>query len=733
MAIDRAAKLRHAEKLLRQGQPDAAITEYLLIVEDQPRDWNTANILGDLYVRAGKTDKAVDQFIRIADGLSEDGFLSKAIALYKKVLKLKPDHEHALLQAGEIAASQGLLLDARTFLNALSERRRARGDDRGLAQVRIRLGSLDPADYPARFDAARARVLIQDIGGAVRDLKALAEELAGKGRQAEAIEGLREAAILSPEDDEIRERLLAVYLAAGDYARARECASTVEQFKGIAARLDELGLNDEALTTLREAARLDPSDGELTAYLARAFVARGDLTSAAEYLTVETAGSDPKLLLTVAEMQLCGGQLDEGVALVRRLLEEDASRRDDVAQLGWNIAEQVPEAGFIVVALAADTAVAQSDWPAAAAVFQEFVTRIPNHIPALMRLVEICVDGGLEATMYSAQAQLADAYIAAGSAAEARFIAEDLVAREPWERSNIERFRRTLVLIGEKDPDALIAERLSGQTPFTSTDLSLANDELPLFETPAAAVPASPPPPAATPKPEAPAPVSLNDPASPASPVSAMKPEGKKKGRDQFELSTNAVDFQSLMGELESPPSARARTESVEVDLSIVLDDIREPAAPADAPGKPTGDLDGVFAQLRTEASRRTALEAADEEYQRGLALHRAGKIDDCIPALQAASRAPRLRFATASLLGRIFRERGMAPQAIESFERAAEAPAPTPEEGHELLYDLADALEKTGEVARALAICMELHAEVGDYRDISSRIERLSRVQSRG
>ena len=99
---------------------------------------------------------------------------------------------------------------------------------------------------------------------------------------------------------------------------------------------------------------------------------------------------------------------------------------------------------------------------------------MPNHIPALMRLVEICVDGGLEATMYSAQAQLADAYIAAGSAAEARFIAEDLVAREPWERANIERFRRALVLLGEPDPDALIAERLSGETPFTSTDLSLA-------------------------------------------------------------------------------------------------------------------------------------------------------------------------------------------------------------------------------------------------------------------
>ena len=131
--------------------------------------------------------------------------------------------------------------------------------------------------------------------------------------------------------------------------------------------------------------------------------------------------------------------------------------------------------GFRVVELAADTAVAHEDWAGAAAVLQEFVTRVPNHIPALMRLVEICVDGGLEATMYSAQAQLADAYIAAGAATEARFIAEDLVAREPWEKSNIERFRRALVLLGEPDPDGLIASRLSGDVPFTSTDLTLGS------------------------------------------------------------------------------------------------------------------------------------------------------------------------------------------------------------------------------------------------------------------
>ena len=142
MAIDRAATLRNAEKLLRQGKLEPAIAEYLRVVEDQPRDWNTANTLGDLYVRAGQIDKAVEQFTRIADSLSDEGFLPKAGALYKKILKLKPDHEHALLQAAEIAGSQGLLADARAYLHAdhrpaaepwrqaRASRRRASGSDR---------------------------------------------------------------------------------------------------------------------------------------------------------------------------------------------------------------------------------------------------------------------------------------------------------------------------------------------------------------------------------------------------------------------------------------------------------------------------------------------------------------------------------------------------------------------------------------------------------------------------
>jgi hypothetical protein len=186
-----------------------------------------------------------------------------------------------------------------------------------------------------------------------------------------------------------------------------------------------------------------------------------------------------------------------------------------------------------------------------------------------MRLVEICIDGGLESAMYNAQAQLADAYLAAGAVNDARFIAEDLVAREPWERSHIERFRRTLELLGEADPDGIIAERLSGQTPFTSTDL-MAED--------AAAASAAQEQARLQAEADAElmartlamlAEVEGDDDHEPAEPEHDEPPPVVPPARrpaeqsTHFELSSNAIDLESFFGELEAetpaapPPRAK--------------------------------------------------------------------------------------------------------------------------------------------------------------------------------
>src|SRR4029078_10964878 len=117
----------------------------------------------------------------------------------------------------------------------------------------------------------------------------------------------------------------------------------------------------------------------------------------------EIAGDDPELLLMLAIIELRGSDVEDGLAIVRGLLEQDVSRGQQIVRLGVGVAERWPDTGFRVVEVVSDAAIARGDWTAAAAALQQFVSSVPYHVPSLMRLVEICVDGALDAMMTTAQ------------------------------------------------------------------------------------------------------------------------------------------------------------------------------------------------------------------------------------------------------------------------------------------------------------------------------------------
>ena len=61
------------------------------------------------------------------------------------------------------------------------------------------------------------------------------------------------------------------------------------------------------------------------------------------------------------------------------------------------------------------------------------------------------------------------------------------------------------------------------------------------------------------------------------------------------------------------------------------------------------------------------------------------------------------------------------------------DAPGVTDPDRFETLLRMAGLLEQRGEPARALAVCLELQADAGNYKDLSVRIARLSRAQAGG
>ena len=91
MSFDKIKAMRNAERFLSQGKIRAAISEYQRIVENDPKDFSTLNILGDLYIKNSEKREAVGCFTQVAEHYNTQGFAHKAIAIYNKISRIEPN------------------------------------------------------------------------------------------------------------------------------------------------------------------------------------------------------------------------------------------------------------------------------------------------------------------------------------------------------------------------------------------------------------------------------------------------------------------------------------------------------------------------------------------------------------------------------------------------------------------------------------------------------------------
>ena len=221
MGIDRESAVRKAEELVREGKIDLAIDEYARLVEDQPADFGAANALGDLYAKSGKRAAAAAQFARIGDQHRDQGFVPKAVAFYKKALKVDPASDHALAQLAQIAVDQELYADATLYVNRLIRMRREQNDEAGVAECLVRLGGFPTATADDKMAAARASATHDTPDQTRRLWVEAADALERAGRPREAVDVLLQAASLDPDDVTLRRRAVEASAATGQIERAR--------------------------------------------------------------------------------------------------------------------------------------------------------------------------------------------------------------------------------------------------------------------------------------------------------------------------------------------------------------------------------------------------------------------------------------------------------------------------------------------------------------------------------
>lgn len=183
---DRGKILEAAEKFIRAGKFQDAITEYERLQEGEPFDVNIANVIGDLYLRIGRDDRAVKAFQEIAASYEAKGLYPQSLALYKKINKAIPDDIPSAIKLADLDAQLGFVAEAKAVFLQVGERLEKERHLKGLIFIYEKLIKLDRTDARYRLKLADLYSKDGSFDEAVEELNEAAEIMIDNRELAEA-------------------------------------------------------------------------------------------------------------------------------------------------------------------------------------------------------------------------------------------------------------------------------------------------------------------------------------------------------------------------------------------------------------------------------------------------------------------------------------------------------------------------------------------------------------------
>ena len=119
------------------------------------------------------------------------------------------------------------------------------------------------------------------------------------------------------------------------------------------------------------------------------------------------------------------------------------------------------------------------------------------------------------------------------------------------------------------------------------------------------------------------------------------------------------------------------------------------------------------------------------ERYERGLALKKAGLYNAAIGQFEEAAVDPTVALKAYAQIGVCYKSVGRNQDAVAAFQKALRASAGSVKETIQILYVLGRTLESLGRMDETLEAYRWIRREDPGYRDVATRIERLSSRQS--
>ena len=413
MAYNKSKNVEAAQKLLNQGKVAQAIAEYQNILKYEPRDQVTLMTIGELYIRQGETFQAIDYFERLAQIFVGDGFLTKAIAVYKRIAKLAPEEIRPLEKLADLYVQQGVMSEARPlFLQ--------------LAEIHLK-----------------------------------------NNRQPEAVSLLKKLLQAEPDNLRIQIRLADLYQAMGQTREA------IESYVSASQRALARGDHGESEKLADKAIKLEPNNLASVIIKARSYSLQGNLAKAAQLLEqvadLEKGGEQTELLL---DLYLKNSDWDQATALAHRVFEADEKNFGPMQKVVESLLQSGNgEKAMEILKKSRLPMIDAGEHEVVGKLLNELAAALPGSIEPLEWLVELYGRTSDSFRLPDALAHLGDALAADGQWERAKKTFEMLVDREPESDSAKHKLNgvlRKMGLLAPGEPEELPEEHLQADIPKPS-------------------------------------------------------------------------------------------------------------------------------------------------------------------------------------------------------------------------------------------------------------------------
>ena len=202
MGIDRGSVLQSAQLFASRGQFDAAINEWKKLSSESPGDGSIFNSIGELHLKRQATNDAVTAFLQAANAFRAEGATLKAIATFKKILKLDPSRYDVFRHLGDLNAERGLLSSAVQDYLTLGKHYLKAGKSKDALDIYKKIVSQDPSNLDAQQRVAELCLQENMQDEATKVYLQLGRERSAQQRYAEAKDAYQGVLRIDPTNSE---------------------------------------------------------------------------------------------------------------------------------------------------------------------------------------------------------------------------------------------------------------------------------------------------------------------------------------------------------------------------------------------------------------------------------------------------------------------------------------------------------------------------------------------------